>query len=193
VLNDFSHFSSDMTGYNEKVEELRKGKIKVDLPTRYTMLTSDPPLHDELRSMASDVFSSAKLQSLEGFIRETAKSLLDTFQEEEDVVRKLVVPLPLIVISKLLDLSAEDWERFKDWSDLIALRLGKPEEIFAVGKKYIEMVTYVRKHLNPESELVSRVLNSNLTNLEKLDYVILLLIAGNETTTNLINKKTNLA
>jgi cytochrome P450 len=187
VLNDFSKFSSDLTGYNEKVNDLRNGKIKLDVPTRYTMLTSDPPLHDELRSMASDIFSPSRLQVLETFIRETTVSLLDSFNEEDDLVKKLAVPLPIIVISKLLGLPIEDKEKFKEWSDLIALRLGKPEEIFIVGKKYLELVNYVRNHLNPNEELVSRVLKSNLSDIEKLGYIILLLIAGNETTTNLIS------
>jgi len=187
VLNNFSKFSSDLTEYNEKVNDLRNGKIKLDVPTRYTMLTSDPPLHDELRSMTADIFSPPKLQVLESFIRDTAKSLLNAVDKEDDIVRKFAVPLPIIVISKLLGLPIEDKEKFKEWSDLIALRLGKPEEIFIVGKKYLELITYVRNHLNPDNELVSRILKSNLSNIEKLGYIILLLIAGNETTTNLIS------
>ncbi|AHC52103.1 cytochrome P450 [Sulfolobus acidocaldarius SUSAZ] len=188
VLNNFSKFSSDLTGYHERLEDLRNGKISFDIPTRYTMLTSDPPLHDELRSMSSDIFSPQRLQTLETFIRETTRSLLDSINpEEDDLVKKLAVPLPIIVISRILGLPIEDKEKFKEWSDLVAFRLGKPGEIFELGKKYLELIGYVKDHLNSGTEVVSRVVNSNLSDIEKLGYIILLLIAGNETTTNLIS------
>nr|5BV5_A Chain A, Cytochrome P450 119 [Saccharolobus solfataricus]5BV5_B Chain B, Cytochrome P450 119 [Saccharolobus solfataricus]5BV5_C Chain C, Cytochrome P450 119 [Saccharolobus solfataricus]5BV5_D Chain D, Cytochrome P450 119 [Saccharolobus solfataricus] len=188
VLNNFSKFSSDLTGYHERLEDLRNGKIRFDIPTRYTMLTSDPPLHDELRSMSADIFSPQKLQTLETFIRETTRSLLDSIDpREDDIVKKLAVPLPIIVISKILGLPIEDKEKFKEWSDLVAFRLGKPGEIFELGKKYLELIGYVKDHLNSGTEVVSRVVNSNLSDIEKLGYIILLLIAGNEATTNLIS------
>ncbi|BFH73068.1 cytochrome P450 Cyp119 [Sulfurisphaera javensis] len=190
VLNDHKRFSSNLTGYNDKVEQLRSNRLLFDIPTRYTMLTSDPPLHDELRSIASDVFTPSNLSIYEGLIRETVTKLLSEVGEEFDVMQNLAIPLPIIVISKILGIEA-DYKKIKDWSDLVALRLGKPNEIFSIGRKYLELITYARREIksregNKIKDLTSRIANSNLSDIEKEGYFILLMIAGNETTTNLI-------
>lgn len=190
VLNDHKRFSSDMTGYNEKVEELRKGKIHFDIPTRYTMLTSDPPLHDELRNMTSNFFNPSNLRQLEEFIRDTVNKLLSELDNEFDVMEKLAIPLPVIVISKMLGIESEV-KKVKEWSDVVALRLGKPGEIFSLGKKFLELINFSRHVINERegrqgNDITSVIANSNLSKIEKMGYFILLMIAGNETTTNLI-------
>jgi len=83
----------------------------------------------------------------------------------------------------------EEVNKVKDWSDLIALRLGKPQEIFKIGRKYLSLVNFSKKVVRnkPEAELTSAIVNSNLSEIEKMGYIILLMIAGNETTTNLIS------
>lgn len=190
VLNDYKRFSSDLTGYNEKVEELRKGKVIFDIPTKYTMLTSDPPLHDELRSMTSNFFNPSNLSRFESFIRDTVNQLLSDVDEEFDVIEKLAIPLPVIVISKMLGIES-DVKKVKEWSDVVALRLGKPTEIFKLGKKYLELINFSRNVMNERegkagNDLASVIANSSLSKIEKMGYFILLMIAGNETTTNLI-------
>lgn len=193
VLNDYKRFSSDLTGYNEKVEDLRKDRMTFDIPTRYTMLTSDPPLHDELRNMTSSFFNPANLKQLEGFIRDNVNQLLSELDDEADVIEKLAIPLPVIVISKMLGIES-DVKKVKEWSDVVALRLGKPTEIFRAGKKYLELINFSKSVIdqreseneNKHDEITSIIANSTLSKIEKMGYFILLMIAGNETTTNLI-------
>ncbi|BCU71537.1 cytochrome P450 [Stygiolobus caldivivus] len=189
ILNDHKNFSSDLTEYNEKVSSLRQGKTLFDLPTRYTMLTSDPPLHDELRSIASPFFNPAKVSEMEGYIREVVSEIIKGIKGGEvDVVSKIAIPVPIIVIMKMLGIKA-DIDKVKDWSDLIALRLGKPQEIFKIGRKYLSLISFAKGVVKsePETELASAIINSGLSETEKMGYIILLMIAGNETTTNLIS------
>ncbi|ARM74672.1 cytochrome P450 Cyp119 [Acidianus manzaensis] len=190
ILNDFKRFSSAMTDYNEKLPDLRSGKITFAVPTRYTMLTSDPPLHDELRGMTSNFFNPANLRQLEGFIRETVDNLISNLDNEFDVIESIAVPLPVIIISKLLGIES-DVKKIKEWSDIVALRLGKPTEIFRIGKKYLELINFSKNVINSRKgekgdDITSVIANSNLSDVEKRGYLILLMIAGNETTTNLI-------
>jgi len=70
-------------------------------------------------------------------IRGSVVPLLDSL---EDLVKKLALPLP-IVIWKLLGLPIEDREKFKEWSDVMVLRFGRPEEAFKVGQKYLHLVS----------------------------------------------------
>jgi cytochrome P450 len=189
ILNDHVNFSSDLTEYNEKVSYLRERKTLFDLPTRYTMLTSDPPLHDELRNIASPFFTPSKISEMEEYVREIVENLIKEVQSEEvDVVSKIAIPVPILVIMKMLGIK-EEVDKVKDWSDLIALRLGKPQEIFKIGRKYLSLVNFSKKVVRnkPETELTSAIVNSNLSEIEKMGYIILLMIAGNETTTNLIS------
>ncbi|BFI74597.1 cytochrome P450 Cyp119 [Sulfurisphaera ohwakuensis] len=188
VLNDHKRFSSNLTGYNDKLEMLRSGKVSFDIPTRYTMLTSDPPLHDELRNLTSDAFNPSNLPV--DFVREVTVKLLSELDKEFDVIESFAIPLPILVISKMLGISS-DVKKVKDWSDLVALRLGRADEIFSIGRKYLELISFSKKELDSRKgkeivDLTGRIANSNLSELEKEGYFILLMIAGNETTTNLI-------
>ncbi|BAK54472.1 cytochrome P450 Cyp119 [Sulfurisphaera tokodaii] len=188
VLNDHKRFSSNLTGYNDKLEMLRSGKVFFDIPTRYTMLTSDPPLHDELRNLTADAFNPSNLPV--DFVREVTVKLLSELDEEFDVIESFAIPLPILVISKMLGINP-DVKKVKDWSDLVALRLGRADEIFSIGRKYLELISFSKKELDSRKgkeivDLTGKIANSNLSELEKEGYFILLMIAGNETTTNLI-------
>ena len=191
VLNDHKRFSSNLTGYNDKIEKLRGGKVFFDIPTRYTMLTSDPPLHDELRSISSDIFAPPNISKYENFIKDITVNLLSEVDDEFDIVEKLANPLPILVISKILGINL-DVNKVKDWSDLVALRLGKPNEIFSIGKKYLELINFAKNEIKRSQnrtvveDVTHKIANSNLSDIEKQGYFILLMIAGNETTTNLI-------
>jgi cytochrome P450 len=198
VLLSHKTFSSQLSDYTqEKAERLREGiEDSIGLPTYYTMLTTDPPLHDELKDITMDFFSPSSIAKLEPMIREVVKELTSNMDGEFDFVREVAVPLPVMVIAELLGLPKEDRRKFKEWSDNIALTLGKESGKPISFEKLIEMVEYLERKIDERSknggkDLISLIVNwkirgKRLAKIEALGYIILLLAAGNETTTNLI-------
>ncbi|BBD73721.1 cytochrome P450 [Sulfodiicoccus acidiphilus] len=197
VLNQYQLFSSGFSGYDQTTaEELRTNRANelFDIPTKYTMLTADPPLHDELRSVTSPFFSPSHLATIENFVRETARALIRNSGNRFDLIRDFAVPLPIEVISKLLGLSRQDSSKVKRWSDAIALNLGKDSGMPTDWSALTEMLQFVNETLDSHKEgedLISKIRRAEfrgkrLSRIEQLAYTVLLLIAGNETTTNLI-------
>ena len=195
ILMDHATFSSVQPaemGFDEQT------KLFGDAPT---MLGSDPPTQTRLRRLVSRDFTPRRIRELEPRIREIAKNLLDTAERkgEFDVMADLANPLPVMVISELLGVPPEEYRQFKNWSDKIIEAdntlpgMPMPEEIktaFTELKAYfIEEIARRRK--SPGSDLVSALVAAHdeaeaLSADELLQFVVLLLLAGNETTTNQI-------
>ncbi|AHG90261.1 cytochrome P450 [Gemmatirosa kalamazoonensis] len=165
----------------------------------------DPPRHTKMRALISRAFTPRTVAGLEPRVREIARGLLDTTAGRDafDVVGDFAVPLPLMVIAELLGAPADDWSRFRRWSDVIlelALTLqGGAEAQHAVAAftaVRAEMARYLAELLDvrrdaPRDDLLSRLLaaevdGSRLSDGEILAFFQLLLLAGHETTTNLI-------
>ena len=162
-----------------------------------SMLGSDPPRHTRLRALVSQAFTPRMVEQLEPRLRQIARELLDPPIErgECDLVETLTYPLPVIAIAEILGVEAEQRDRFKAWSDEVVATLGagtadvRPET-------FEEMQTYFgrlfeERRANPRSDLISGLVQAEMDG-EKLSFdelvqmLILLLVAGNETTTNLI-------
>ncbi|MGA9174593.1 MAG: cytochrome P450 [Thermoactinomyces sp.] len=188
ILKDPRTFSSQRGG-----EMLRKN-----------LLTMDPPQHTQMRNLVSKAFTPKAIQALESHIREISESLLDDVigRGEMDMVHDFATPLPVIVIAELLGVSPNDRALFKLWSDLL---VKSPEdssdEAFAkvLGERrqagqeldayFLNMMEQRRKE--PREDLISALLAAEidgrkLTDEELTAFARLLLVAGNETTTNLI-------
>src|SRR5208337_653910 len=166
-----------------------------------TMLFSDPPLHTRLRRLVSRDFTPRRIRELEPRIREIAKDLIDAAERkgELEVMADLANPLPVMVISELLGVPPEEYRQFKDWSDKIIEAdntlpgMPMPDEIKAA---FTELRVYfveeiARRRKNPGTDLISALVAAHdeaeaLSADELLQFVVLLLLAGNETTTNLI-------
>lgn len=168
-----------------------------------SMLGEDPPRHTRLRSLVSQAFTPRMIEQLKPRIRQVADELLDPVipTGRMDLVETLSYPLPVIMISEILGIPAEDREMFKEWSDEVVADLGvgiegetqsnvRPETIEAM-RAYFERMAEIRRK-DPKDDLLSRLLEAE-TDGEKLSFgellqmLILLLVAGNETTTNLIS------
>jgi cytochrome P450 len=195
ILIDYATFTSVQPagmGFDEQT------KLFGDAPT---MLGSDPPTQTRLRRLVSRDFTPRRIRELEPRIREIAKNLLDAAERkgEFDVMADLANPLPVMVISDLLGVPAEEYRQFKNWSDKIVEAdntlpgLPMPDDIktaFTELRDYfIEEIAQRRKHPGPD--LVSALIAAHdeaeaLSADELLQFVVLLLLAGNETTTNLI-------
>jgi cytochrome P450 len=165
----------------------------------------DPPRHTKMRALISRAFTPRSIAALEPRVLGIARALLDRAAGREtlDVVGDFGVPLPLMVIAELLGASPDDWPRFRRWSDVILSLVftleGGPEAQQAVGAFAVvheEMRRYLAPLLDersatPRDDLLSRLLAAEVDGArpdedEILAFFQLLLLAGHETTTNLL-------
>ncbi|KYH27046.1 cytochrome P450 119 [Halalkalicoccus paucihalophilus] len=199
ILDDDSTFSVDPSKATDFVEPEGQGAgLILD-----TMLFEDPPRHDELRGVVEDSFRPRAIRELEPRIRELTREILDDTLEGEgemDLVSEFAYPLPVVVIAELLGVPVEDRDRFKEWSDAIVSSAsdGEGGEEFAerqqevqreMGFYFLQLIEERRE--NPQDDLISTIATAEidgepLPREEVLGTCMLLLVAGNITTTNLI-------
>jgi cytochrome P450 len=198
VLSDHARFSSAFGGSASAAMGAATGGGVLE--NSGSMITSDPPRHTKLRGLISRAFTPATVSAMEPRITAIAHELLDQVVAagEMDMVRDFTYPLPVIVIAEMLGIPAEDRDRFKHWSDEVVASadviLGGAVD--ADRRAHAEMAEYFRgviayRREHPGSDLISSLLaaeieGEQLTEKEVLDFCWLLLVAGNETTTNLI-------
>lgn len=168
-----------------------------------TMLTSDPPEHTRLRRLVSKAFTPRAVENLRPRIQSIVDHLLDEIDKkgETDAVMDLAYPLPVIVIAEMLGVPPDDRDRFKHWSDTIVATLGGPfvaPEALERARVAIEELAEYMSHViadrrqNPREDLISGLVAAEeqgqvLSEEEIFATAILLLVAGNETTTHLIS------
>lgn len=163
----------------------------------------DPPRHTQLRALAAHAFTPRAVAELEPRILDIANKLLDQAENKEqfDFVRDFAIPLPVSVIAEMLGVPEEDHPTFKKWSDIIVeiserLLTGSTEELPEHVAAYRDMKAYFQKLIHerrehPRNDLISglaaaEIEGKQLTDLEASNFCLLLLVAGNETTTNLL-------
>ncbi len=162
---------------------------------KLALIQDDPPRHTHFRRLVNRAFTLRRVEALEPWIAEIAKALLDQMGEgEHDVVESYTVPLPVKVIARLLGIPGEDYATFKRWSDafLSTVSIQANERL----QNLQEMVAYfgrmaAARRAHGADDLISALVEADvegeaLQDWEILGFCILLLIAGNETTTNLI-------
>jgi cytochrome P450 len=178
------------------VPDYDDGKITAEVPL---LITTDRPRHTQLRALVSRAFTPRRIALLEPRIRAIARGLLDDIKgrREFDLVREFSGPLPTIVIAELLGVPAEDQEWFKEKSTAVAqFDPSAPRDDAAVGPaielgRYLAEVLEARRR-EPRDDLLSALLaaeidGQRLSDVELIGFGFLLLVAGNETTTNLIS------
>ncbi len=196
ILRDYRRFSS----VPSTVQSKRQGSYR---PPRadWTMLFLDPPEHTRLRGLVNQAFTPRAVAALEPHIRAIMEQLLDDIDDPAgfDLMAAVANPLPVIVIAEMLGVPPEDRAQFKHWSDERARILEPivtPEErkrAVAAGQSfdaYFMPIIRARRR-EPREDIVSALAQAkeegdSLTEREMLVMLRLLLIAGNETTTNLI-------
>ncbi|MGE4606384.1 MAG: cytochrome P450 [Myxococcota bacterium] len=168
------------------------------------IVVMDPPRHGELRALLSRAFTPRRVDELAGRIREISIELIDQFIEAGccDLWRDFSSPLPTIVIAELLGVPSEDREMFKEKSTALVQSVGPgmdldPAAIAASSNPVMELATYLaavfdEKRKKPTDDLMGALLaaevdGQRLDQAELIGFALLLLIAGNETTTNLIS------
>lgn len=159
------------------------------------LLNSDPPEHTALRRAVSRFFDATTVRGLADRVRAVSERLVDGLLAasrtgDADLVRDVAGPLPITIIAEMLGVPAARHDDFKRWSDATIGGLDLPPKEIAVaawemGRFFAETVAE-RTH-SPGDDLISRLTRcEELTDREREAFCTLLLIAGNETTTNLI-------
>ncbi len=179
----------------------RPGFDPLAMLTTPSVIASDPPNHERLRGIVNRGFTPRRIAALEARVRKISSDALDRMlaQETFDLVRDFTVPLPVTVIAELLGVEAERFADFKRWSDtLISATTGSASGTrpAALLTAFAEFNTYFldaieRSRRDPKDDLISALVAAEggeaaLTPMETLMFTVLLLVAGNETTTNLI-------
>jgi cytochrome P450 len=170
------------------------------------LIFTDPPRHSKLRALVAKAFTPRSVANLEPRICKLVRELLDSALErgEMDLVADFAVPLPMMVISEMLGIPTSDRGQFKKWVDIMVAMshafLGTPEggqinRAFLDATK--EMAAYLGQMLDarrrdPTDDLLTRLLSAEVEGERLSDQEILgffqgLLLAGSQTTTNLIN------
>ncbi len=162
------------------------------------MLTTDPPDHTRLRTLVHKAFTPRVIENLRLRIHQIANDLLDTAIQRGtmDIVSDYAFPLPMTVIAELLGVPVEDRETFRRWSSTIILHAMKGDEPEAVATAGLEFMMYFhdlidRRRDDPQDDLISGLVaaedaGDRLDRQELLSTIFLLLVAGHETTVNLI-------
>lgn len=172
-------------------------------PLRRNMLAADPPDHERLRRLVSKAFTPRLIERMRPRVQEIADALLDAVEDkgEMDLIDDYAFPLPLTVIAELLGVPAEDRKRFREWSDAAVSGDTTQEYVEKILLPHMQAFTdYLRalfeeKRENPKDDLISALVRAEeagdkLSEDELLGMVFLLLVAGHETTVNLIGNGT---
>lgn len=197
VLSEYETFSSQYG----RGEQMPEGQ-----PFAASMISTDPPRHRKLRSLVTQAFTPRAVESLAPRIQTIVDEQLQQVLQRQagkttgqmDVIHDLGYPLPVTVIAELLGIPVEDRERFKKWSDQVVSMADVSGEmkfdhfndaVMEMGMYFLNMIEQRRNQ--PGSDLISGLLQANidgetLDQIELLGFCVLLLVAGNETTTNLI-------
>ena len=197
VLRDFRRFSSDQRK-RDPARQRRSALAQIPDPT---ILFLDPPDHTRLRTLVNKAFTPKAVADLEPRIRRMTRTLLDAAADPNrfDLMETLANPLPVMVIAEMLGVPVEDRAQFREWSNqrarILEPMIGERERRIAneASKSLDEYFLSIIKlrRIVPRDDIISALVHveeegDRLTEREMLGMLRLLLVAGNETTTNLI-------
>jgi hypothetical protein len=165
------------------------------------LIEDDPPRHTRFRRLVNKAFTLRRVETLTPWIAAVAKELLDGFASgENEIVQGYTIPLPVKVIARLLGVPGEEYEDFKRWSDAF-ISFG-PADKDENARKVQEMVAYfgriaAARRTQAADDLIGALVEAEvegekLEEWEVVGFSMFLLLAGNETTTNLIGNMLNL-
>jgi cytochrome P450 len=197
------HFSAQRTPTPEKLAALGMAELG---PIAHVMVRQmlflDPPQHTRVRRLASAAFTPRRVQRLREHIEQITDSLIDAVIDRGgmEVMEDLANPLPAIVTAEMLGVPIADHRRLKEWSQVFAEMLGNfqhnPDGAARVADSLREMTAYfqtaVRSQATDPTEGLVNALSTaevggdRLTEDEVVANIIVTLVGGQETTTNLI-------
>lgn len=203
VMNVLHSFSADRTPTPEQLTAMGLSALNPIAKVMVKqMLFMDAPAHTRLRGLASAAFTPGKVEVLRGHIQEIADNLLDRVQTRGrmDIIADFAAPMPAIVTAEMLGVPTEDHADLKKWSADFAEMLGNfqhnPDRIPRVLESTNNLTTYFQAAIgkarqHPREGLVhsfmtAEINGDRLTDEEIVANCIVVLVGGQETTTNLI-------
>ena len=161
------------------------------------LIFTDPPRHRQLRKLINTAFTRRQVAILEPKVREIVYGVLDDVEpgSTQEFAEAFAAPLPTRMIAELLGAPPDDWERFRRWSDACTGNADPEIELdsfVAIAElfEYFQQLIAARR-AEPRNDMLSvlstaEVDGAKLTDDDLLNFAFLLLVAGNETTRNLI-------
>jgi len=202
ILRDHDRFSVDHRNRHDTPELIEKlGPTAADRGMENIMLFKDPPDHTRLRGLVNKAFTPRIVGAMRARIEEIANALIDEVTErgEMDVIEDFAYPLPVTVIAEMLGIPEADRNDFKRWSRQVAPILDpiiSEEVFFKVAEAGLALAAYfdelvAKRRTDPREDLITELIRAEdegdrLTLEELRATLILLLVAGHETTMNLI-------
>jgi pimeloyl-[acyl-carrier protein] synthase len=196
-------FSADRTPNPEQIKAMGIEQLApiAQVMTKQ-MLFMDAPTHTRLRKLCSVAFTSRRIETMRAHIAEIAETLIARAlpKGKIDLIADFAAPLPAIVTAEMLGVPTDDHEQLKSWSADFAEMLGNfqhnPDRVSRVLRSVNEMTRYFRDAIReqerrPCNGLVQLLVNaseggSRLTEDEVIANIIVTMVGGQETTTNLI-------
>ena len=165
------------------------------------MFSLDPPEHTRLRRLVARAFTPKAVEAMRGFIERTADELIDEMGDarEVDLMRDFAQPFPVRVIARILGLSIDDYAELRRWSDAVAVVVeptARKKQRLAANDALVELTAYLAAQAAERrramgDDVLSTLLRAEddgdrLGSDELISQLVLLFIAGHETTANLI-------
>lgn len=193
VLDNHQIFSSTNSVFSPMAE---------DVQSFPSIINVDEPRHKKLRALAAKAFTPKSLSRdwMPRIERIVSEQLDAVGPETFNVIGDLAYPLPVRMIAEVIGVESENFAQFKKWSDELAKGIGgvlrTPEEDIEFQKGLMGLNMYFMQQMQlrreqPRDDLFTHILEAEvdgerLTPIEMIAFLVLLLVAGNETTTNLI-------
>ena len=177
-----------------------RGSSRPDAPPVPSMINQDEPDHLARRAINRKRFTPTAVKRYESYVRQVAVDLIERARSMGacDLVSDLAMPLPMMVIGKMMDLPDEDYERLLRWSDLIATGLinmpdGFEGQVRAAAEEFNEYINawFERRSAAPADDILSaivqaKVLGRPLGEKDRMHEALLLLVGGDETTRHVV-------
>lgn len=176
---------------------------RLEISRSAVLLNADPPLHVRQRRLVNKGFTARRIATLEPEVHTVSHDLIDTFIDDGrvDLVRQFAVELPMTVIANILGVPESMMETFKWWSDSFTVGTGnlnltndELEDMFSAVDQFYDYFTgqVTDRRTRPRDDLLTDLVHARLdgeeplTLNEILQMLVQFLVAGNETTTNLL-------
>jgi len=166
-------------------------------PLEQNMLDSDSPDHTRLRALVHKAFTARMIERMRDQIQALTNELLDGVESKGsmDVIADFALPLPLTMIGRILGIPAADNQKFHRWTQVV-VSAGTNRNLVALIPTLIRFMGYLKRSIrerraHPKDDLITALVqakdgNDQLSEDEIVAMIFLLLVAGHETTVNLI-------
>jgi len=195
-IKDPQKLTPSLQGEQAEADE-RAAVMSNLLKYRRDMLVTDPPDHTRLRGLVSKAFTPRMIEHLRPRIQQLADELLDAVQKQGqmDLIADFAFPLPITVISEMLGISGADRQQFRTWSQTLVTGVvgSEPTKVVAAMEAFVQYIKTLlaEKRAHPGTDLTSGLVQAEergdrLSEAELISTIFLLIVAGHETTVNLL-------